>query len=297
MKALIVRDLEKTFLDGFWRTKKKVLKKVSFQVAAGQTTGFVGVNGSGKTTSLKCILNFIFPEQGEILFFDNQTIGPKVKSQIGYLPERPYYYDFLTAEEFLKFHWRLAGKGQGFHLACRQILEKVNLLQARHKKLKSFSKGMLQRVGMAQAILHQPQFLILDEPMSGLDPDGRLIIKEIIREEQKRGTTIFFSSHLLGDMEELCQDLVIIHQGQVKYEGSMNQFILKSNIDYRITYVPTEKWDPLEIIVGKEKLQGEIDRLRQGQNQILKITPAQLEIEKAFSQLISADRSTPETQI
>ena len=229
--AIEVSGLQKSFRSGFLGRPKQVLNQISFSVPAGKTTGFVGNNGSGKTTSLKCILQFIRPDAGEIRFW-GKSMDDQLKLKLGYLPERPYLYEFCTGIEYLKIHWHLGEvKGQSdrhsFQMRAESVLKKVNLFEARNRQLRHYSKGMLQRVGIAQALLHEPQLLILDEPMSGLDPDGRFMVKEILKEEKKRGTTIFFSSHLLQDMEELCEHLVVIHQGQVLYHGGLVQFVEK----------------------------------------------------------------------
>ncbi len=221
---LKVQGLEKTFKNNVFEPPHHVLKGLSFEIQSGRTTGFVGVNGAGKTTTLKCLLGFVHPEKGQIVFFGKGPLDSDLKRRIGYLPERPYYYDFLTAIQFLKFHWDLTGGGDGFEDRASQILSKVNLKNVRDRHLRSFSKGMLQRIGLAQALLRSPEFLILDEPMSGLDPDGRVLIKEIMKEEKKKGTTLFFSSHLLGDMDELCDDLVVIDQGKLVFEGGLQEF-------------------------------------------------------------------------
>lgn len=222
--VLQIQDLKKSFKADFLAQSKLVLPGLSFAVSSGKTTGFVGVNGAGKTTTLKCVLGFVRPDSGKIDFFGQGLLDKKKKEKIGYLPERPYFYEFLTAFEFLKFHWDLSGGGQGFNDRAREVLSKVNLLNVEDKRLRSFSKGMLQRVGLAQALLRKPSFLILDEPMSGLDPDGRALIKDIIQEEKERGTSIFFSSHLLGDMDELCDELVVIDQGQLVFSGALQDF-------------------------------------------------------------------------
>lgn len=219
---LSVRDLKKSFSPELFKPARRVLKGVSFELPRGTTTGFIGVNGSGKTTSLKCILGFIFPDSGEVRFEGGADLEG-FRRRLGYLPERPYFYDFLTAEEFLGFHWDLSGGGGGFRDRCSQVLEKVDLTGTGDKKLRQFSKGMLQRIGLAQALLRQPDLLILDEPMSGLDPDGRVLVKDILQEEKRRGTTLFFSSHLLADMEELCDRLVVIEDGQILFEGEQDR--------------------------------------------------------------------------
>lgn len=226
MFALEVEHLSKSFKGGLFKKDAHVLKDISFKVKEGTTTGFVGVNGSGKTTSLKCIMQFIFPDQGQILFY-GKPLDQQSRQRIGYLPERPYLYEFLTGAEFLKLHWDLWGKSSlltEFNTAMSEALERVNLTHAKDKKLRTYSKGMLQRIGIAQAILTKPDFIIFDEPMSGLDPDGRFLVKEILREEQSRGATIFFSSHLLQDMDELCSDLVVIEKGQIAYSGTLSNF-------------------------------------------------------------------------
>ena len=220
---LQVQNLNKSFSSELFKPSKQVLKGVGFSLPAHTTTGFIGVNGSGKTTSLKCLLGFIFPDHGKITFDDGKQTLEQFRHRLGYLPERPYFYDFLTAEEFLRFHWELSGGGAGFQERRDQVLDRVGLQGTGQKKLRQFSKGMLQRAGLAQALLRHPDLLILDEPMSGLDPDGRILVKDILLEEKKRGTTIFFSSHLLADMEELCDRLVVIDDGQILFEGEQTQ--------------------------------------------------------------------------
>lgn len=231
MPCLKVDHLSKTFRGGVFEKDKHVLQSLSFSVPEGKTTGFIGVNGSGKTTSIKCVLDFIHPDSGSIEFFGEKRLTPEIKRRIGYLPERPYYYEFLTAIEFLQFHWRLAGAVGDFEARALEVLQEVDLIKAKDRRLRAFSKGMLQRVGMAQALLCKPEFLILDEPMSGLDPDGRALIKDIIRDEQKNGTSIFFSSHLLNDMDELCDHLVVIDDGKLIFQGPLLEFAGASGVE------------------------------------------------------------------
>jgi len=226
--VISVSHLNKSFPYGFFNKLKPVLHDVSFSVPKGTATGFVGNNGSGKTTSIKSILQFIRPDSGEILFF-GKPLDMSSRAQIGYLPERPYLYEFLTGQEFLRLHWNLNGGGReaDFIQRATVVLKKMDLLHAKDKRLRQYSKGMLQRVGLAQAILCRPELLILDEPMSGLDPDGRAIVKSILQEELQRGASIFFSSHLLQDMEEICTHLVIINHGVIIYNGELLPFIAK----------------------------------------------------------------------
>lgn len=225
MSILEVKNLCKSFRSGFLEKRKQVLFDVSFSLPEGKTSGFVGNNGSGKTTSIKCIFEFIKPEKGEV-FFKSHKLDREMKAKIGYLPERPYLYEFLSGMELLRLHWNLCHAHRGdFIEKAHHALKKVGLYEARDKKLRQYSKGMLQRAGLAQAILNEPELLILDEPMSGLDPDGRLMVKDILFEQQKKGVNIFFSSHLLQDMEELCHHLVVINGGRIIYDGSLQSFM------------------------------------------------------------------------
>lgn len=225
MAILEVKKLNKTIPGGLFEKSRQILKDVSFSLPKGETTGFVGSNGSGKTTSIKCMLDFMRPDSGEILFF-NKPLSLEAKMRIGYLPERPYLYEFLNGMEFLKLHWNLVqDSNKDFINRAHEALKRVDLFEARNIKLRQYSKGMLQRVGIAQAIINKPDLLILDEPMSGLDPDGRALVKDILRDEAKRGTSLFFSSHLLQDMEELCSHLVVINKGSIIFDGEISPFM------------------------------------------------------------------------
>lgn len=226
MAVLSVEKLNKVFRGGLFEKDRHVLRDVTFFLPEGQTSGFVGSNGAGKTTTIKCIFDFIRPDSGSILFF-GKPLESASKTRIGYLPERPYLYEFLTGMEFLRLHWNLCYgfSLKDFHERAREALKKVDLVEAKDRRLRTYSKGMLQRIGIAQAILTRPDLLILDEPMSGLDPDGRAMVKDILREEQKRGVSLFFSSHLLQDMEELCSHLVVVNRGQILYDGVLNSFM------------------------------------------------------------------------
>ncbi|HPI41442.1 MAG TPA: ABC transporter ATP-binding protein [Pseudobdellovibrionaceae bacterium] len=232
MNVLEVKDLKKTYKGSQIEKEKLILDNVSFSLPESSTVGFVGGNGSGKTTSIKCLLDFIKPDQGTIHFWGS-PLDNSTKARLGYLPERPYFYEFLTGMEFLKFHWDLCNSSRnGFQEKALQAIKKVGLEEAKDRKLRSYSKGMLQRIGIAQSTLNDPELLILDEPMSGLDPDGRMMVKEILREEQKKKITLFFTTHLLHDVEELCSHLVVIDKGKIIYVGELLPFISKyKNLD------------------------------------------------------------------
>lgn len=229
MSVLKVSNLEKSYKKGFIPKSYPVLKGVSFDLPEHSVTGFLGGNGAGKTTTIKCLLGLATPNAGEVSFFGGKPLDAEVKQKIGFLPERPYFYEYLTGEEFLLFYGELSTNLKRADILERinKLLKRVDLLHAKDKKLREYSKGMLQKIGMAQALIHDPEFIILDEPMSGLDPDGRFYIAEIIREMAKDGRCVFFSSHLLNDAEALCERLVILKNGVVSYQGPMETFISK----------------------------------------------------------------------
>lgn len=221
---LEVKNIKKSFQPDFYRAAQQILKDVSFTVESGQFVGFIGPNGAGKTTTIKCLLEFIFADSGKALFF-GEELTVENRARIGFLPERPYFQEFLTGLEFLRLHWKLSHqKNDEFAAKALQVLQLVKLDHAKDKKLKNYSKGMLQRIGIAQALITDPDFLIFDEPMSGLDPDGRILIKQILRSLKERKHTVLMSSHLLEDVEELCDHLVIVHAGSVVYTGSLAVF-------------------------------------------------------------------------
>lgn len=263
---------------------KLILKEITFEVPQGSLTGFIGVNGSGKTTTIKTLLDFIHPTSGEIDFFGQRGLSAELKQRIGFMPERPYFYDFLTGEEFLELHWKLRGGASDsqFNERCTQTLQAVDLERGRKLRLRQFSKGMLQRIGIAQAILHKPELLILDEPMSGLDPDGRFLIKNIIRKLHSSGTTIFFSSHLLQDMEELCDRLVIIDQGNIIFEGAIQELIARRQEVFQVSWIPGQSQQPTQAEVPAETLQQKIDQLRSEKAQIIGVSPRRISLEEAF---------------
>ena len=224
MTVLEVKSLNKKFKTDFYKKANSVLKDVSFQVNKGRFVGFIGPNGAGKSTTIKCLLELIFPDSGQIYFFGDK-LSLQHRAKIGFLPERPFFQEFLTGLEFLSLHWSLAQKPRKLFLnKAEEILDLVKLSHAKHKKLKDYSKGMLQRIGIAQALICEPEFLILDEPMSGLDPDGRILIKRILKVLRQKKMSVFMSSHLLEDVEELCDDLLIMHAGEVVYTGELDLF-------------------------------------------------------------------------
>ena len=226
-------NLGKVYTTGFWMNHKiESLKNCSLSIYQGETFGLLGPNGAGKTTLLKTLLGITRPSTGRAVILGKPIGDRSVKQKIGYLPENAYLYDFLTAWEFLEF---IAGLFQIPKKLQRQriteLLDLVGLAQstARKKKLKQYSKGMLQRVGMAQALINDPEIVFLDEPMSGLDPMGRYRMREIVLSLKQQGKTIFFNSHVLSDIEQICDRIAFLALGELICQGSLNELLGTSN--------------------------------------------------------------------
>lgn len=281
--VLRVRDLSKSYRKNFSRKKVNALKGVSFDIQPGTITGFLGANGAGKTTTIKCLLNLAFADTGEVSFFGQNQLTPEVKSRIGFLPERPYFYEYLTGAEFLRFYADLAGpsKASVARERVNGLLKRVGLDHARDRQLRSYSKGMLQRIGIAQALVHEPEFVILDEPQTGLDPDGRLEVRNIIEETAKAGTAVFFSSHLLPDAEKICSHLVILKLGELIYQGTTGQLLQKVDAGHTVIYSESGAIKS-STATDLAALQILIDGLRARRCDIREIKTETLGLEEAF---------------
>jgi ABC-2 type transport system ATP-binding protein len=223
MVAIEILDLEKSYQVGFWRKRAKVaLRPLRLTIEEGEVFGFLGPNGAGKTTTLKLLMGLVFPTAGTARILGRDLDDPQVKSQIGFLPEQPYFYDHLTARELLNYYGQLSGvPAKGRATRVEQMLDRVGLSDSAGIQLRKFSKGMLQRVGLAQAILHDPKLVFLDEPMSGLDPMGRREVRDMIQQLRHEGKTVFFSTHILSDAEALCDRVGVIHQGELRGVGAI----------------------------------------------------------------------------
>jgi ABC-2 type transport system ATP-binding protein len=199
---------------------KIALHGLDLEVNAGEVFGFLGPNGAGKTTTMNVLLGFVPPTSGAAYLFGIDVRQPIARQRIGYLPELTYYYKFLTAEELLRFYAKIFGLARAeMDRRIPALLKLVELEHAAKRPIKSYSKGMQQRVGLAQALINNPDLLVLDEPTSGLDPLGRMKVREIIQRLKNEGKTVFFSSHELGEVESVCDRVAIIHQGELKAVG------------------------------------------------------------------------------
>jgi ABC-2 type transport system ATP-binding protein len=226
--AIIEIDgLSKDFQVGFWKKHPvRALAGLNLGVDQGEVFGFLGPNGAGKTTTLKILMNLIRPTGGSARVLGESVTSVSLRQRIGYLPENPYFYDYLTAEELLLYVGKLFGMRQpALGSRVKELLEKVGLQEARRQQLRKFSKGMVQRIGLAQAMINEPEVVFLDEPMSGLDPLGRRDVRKTILELKQKGVTVFFSSHILPDVEALCDRVAILNRGKLQQVGALHEIL------------------------------------------------------------------------
>lgn len=227
--VLEVKGLRKVFHIGFFRKRVEAVRNASFTVKRGEIFGLLGPNGAGKTTTIKSVLRLIFPTEGEITIFGRAASDREATKRIGYMPENPYVYQYLKPLEFLDLCGRLTGIPKTERRdRAEAMVDKVGLRHAVDRPIGKFSKGMMQRVGLAQALLHEPELLVLDEPMSGLDPIGRKEVRDVLLEQRARGRTLLFTSHILSDVELLCDRVVIMQRGEIKSEGRVHELLESS---------------------------------------------------------------------
>lgn len=227
MAAIETEDLSKDFLVGFWRPRPyRALDRLTLSVGEGEVFGFLGPNGAGKSTTLKLLMQLLYPTSGTARILGRPAGDPSVKRRIGFLPENPCFYDHLTAEELLSYFARLFGlRGADVERRVSSVLDDVGIASERRLRLRQYSKGMIQRVGLAQALLNEPDVVFLDEPMSGLDPLGRRHVRQIMLRLRDRGCTVFFSSHILSDAEALCSRVAILAQGRLVASGQLSEIL------------------------------------------------------------------------
>jgi len=221
-----INGVSKEFREGIRGKRVKAIEDLSLEVRQGEVFGFLGPNGAGKSTTIKILMNLIYPDRGSATIAGRDVNDTEGRRHVGYLPENPYFYDYLTAEELLWFGGRTAGMEKGrIRERTVQLLQRVSLAEAGKRPLRTYSKGMVQRAGLALALVHEPDVVILDEPMSGLDPLGRKMVGDLIVELKTAGRTVFFSSHILNDVERFCDRAGIIVGGRLRRVGELSSLL------------------------------------------------------------------------
>lgn len=253
--AIKTSNLGKWYKKGVRGQKIEALVDLNLEVRKGEVFGFIGGNGAGKSTTIKILMGLNRPTTGEAWIFDTRTDDPAARERVGYLSEHPHFYDFLTPLELFRLVGTLR-RMETKHVRRRsdELLELVSLAAAAKRRIKGFSKGMVQRLGIAVALLGDPELLILDEPMSGLDPLGRHLVANIIRELQQQGKTIFFSTHIIPDIETLCDRVGILVRGHQKYAGSIQEALYPQGSRFEITIRMPEHWDLAQSDLARHRL-------------------------------------------
>src|SRR5262250_1816707 len=304
--AIEIENLTKEYPFGFLNLKKKKsLENLNMQVETGEVFGFIGPNGAGKSTAIKLLMRLIFPTSGSARILGKSISDVEMHKDIGYLPEQPYFYDYLTAAELLDYFARFFG----FSAAERKeridrMLKKVGLETAGKIQLRKYSKGMLQRVGLAQAILHDPKVVILDEPMSGLDPIGRHEVRDIILELKREGRTVLFSTHILSDAEMLCDRVGVIVGGKLRGVGTPGEMVGMGTQGMEILFEvegaakkfalmdrATRTGERYRVEVSEGELYGALNELNSVGARVLSVAQIKPTLEDFFMHLVEADRA------
>lgn len=300
MPAIEILGLEKTYAVGFWRKRPKIaLRPLHLAIEDGEIFGFLGPNGAGKTTTLKMLMGLVYPSAGSARILGMELDDPLMKAQIGFLPEQPYFYDYLTARELLNYYGQLSGVVSGRRSQkINEVLARVGLSDAGNVQLRKFSKGMLQRVGIAQAILHDPKVVFFDEPMSGLDPMGRREVRDLMLQLKTEGKTVFFSTHILSDAEALCDRVAIIHLGELRGVGAVAD--LTGSVHGKVEMVWEGDFVPsalqvmaadchvtghtVRAVIAEDKQDAAIDVLRREHLRLVSVIPVRASLEDYFVQ-------------
>lgn len=302
MDAIRIEGLTKQFWSGWpGQPPATILDGLSLSVRQGEIYGYLGPNGSGKTTTIKVLMGLIRATAGVVEIFGKPVGNVEIRRRIGFLPEAPYFYDYLTAEEFLTFYGHLTGMDRSVLKArVPHLLEMVGLAEARTRQLRKFSKGMLQRVGLAQALIHDPELVILDEPMSGLDPIGRKQVRDLILSLREQGKTVFFSTHIIPDVEMICDRVGVIVKGKLLATGRVDELVTQGHthsveivcqgitIDdipaIRTVAVQVLQRGPQALITlpKPDRLEGVLAEIRKHGGTLISVTPHKGSLEELF---------------
>lgn len=306
--AIEILGLTKDYPVGFWRKNmRRSLDNLTLQVEEGEIFGYLGPNGAGKTTTLKLLTGLIFPTAGTARVRGKSIDDVTMHREIGYLPEQPYFYDYLTARELLDYYGHFGGLSKAQRRErVAQLLERVGLASAANLQLRKYSKGMLQRAGIAQAMLHDPKVVFLDEPMSGLDPVGRREVRDIILELKKQGKTVFFSTHILSDAEMLCDRVAVLAGGKLLGVGAPGDIVALEVQAMDILFeLPAGSSLPpglagrvrpvggrCHMEVPEQELYAALDQLRRCEAKILSVSPVRPTLEDYFLRLVGKEKVT-----
>jgi ABC-2 type transport system ATP-binding protein len=285
MNAIEISGLSKTF-KGKKGLRVDALRDLRLNVEQGEIFGFLGPNGAGKSTTIKTLMGLIQPTAGSATIMGLSIFTPESRRKVGYLPENPSFYDYLSAEEYLQFVGKsFAMPESELRGKCDQVLHRLELWDARKRPMRSYSKGMVQRVGLAQVLIHDPHVCILDEPMSGLDPVGRALVKEIMLELKGRGRCVFFSTHIIADVESVCDRVGIILKGELRTVERVESIMTRGIVGYNLTL---RDWEGVnsELYVPKEQLSAVIARIQGEGKEITLIEPKRKSLEDFFLDMV-----------
>ena len=311
-----IERLSKIFSVGFWGKRVTAVDQLSLDVRRGEVFGFLGPNGAGKTTTIKMLMGLIYPTSGQARIFGHAVGDPAAKAKLGFLPESPYFYDYLTSREFLSFYGHLFGLwGAALNKRVDELLDQVGMTHARDLQLRKFSKGMLQRVGIAQALINDPELVVLDEPMSGLDPIGRKEVRDLIFRLKESGKTVMFSSHILHDAELLCDRVAMIMKGRLVACGQVSELIQQGTtqeVEMVIDRLSPEGLEHLRVLATKVVLNGErvmvvlsnqrqveesLEVIRTARAKLVSLTPHKASLEDLFIREAKGVQSPVEARV
>jgi len=286
MNAIEITSLGKIY-KGKKFTSVEALKNLNLAVAQGEIFGFLGPNGAGKSTAIKSLVGLISPTCGSARIMGIDIRSSDARRRVGYLPENPAFYDYLSAEEYLVFVGKLFAMPEAFlREQCESVLKQLDLWDARKRQIRSYSKGMVQRIGLAQVLIHDPDVYILDEPMSGLDPIGRALVKDIMLALKKRGKTVFFSTHITADVETVCDRVGIIFKGELKSVERVDSILREGVIGYNVQIRKTGEEKLIESYVPKKDLHTLMQKIAYEGAEITLIEPCRKNLEEFFLDIV-----------
>ena len=309
-------QLSKVFRVGFWGKRVSAVDGLNMEVRRGEVFGFLGPNGAGKTTTLKMLMGLIYPTSGHARLFGQHLGDPQTKARLGFLPESPYFYDYLTSREFLGFYGHLFGLwGAVLDKRIDELLELVSMTHAKDLQLRKFSKGMLQRIGIAQALINDPELVVLDEPMSGLDPIGRKEVRDLILRLKDSGKTVLFSSHILHDAEVLCDRVAMILKGRLVACGRVTDLLdqgASHQVELVVDRLTSEGLDHLRpltdkvvmqgdlvmvVLKSQQQVEGALEIIRAAKARLVSLNPQKGSLEDLFIREVEGHRSSSKSRI